>query len=242
MSIRQVLVYVDTSSPCDARLQVAICVARRFDAYLIGVALPSDPELEDRFMAWLRDAGMGGEWRLIEGWPGVYVTHRALVSDLVVLGRTAPGWVGEAPEDVSLACGRPVLVAPDVQHFAGVGEKVLVAWDGGREATRALHDALPLLATSVAVTVFSVNPDAETERKLRVDLIPHLARHGIEATAETVETIRTPAEAVLARVRDIDADLIVMGAYGHSRLREMILGGTTRDILRDMAVPVLMSH
>jgi nucleotide-binding universal stress UspA family protein len=242
MPIRQILVYVDTSPTCDARLQVAVCIARRLDANLIGVALPSHPELEERFMAWVRNAGVVGEWRLTAGWPGVYLTKRALVSACVVLGRAAPGWVGEAPEDVILGCGRPVIVAPDVQPFASVGDQVLVAWDGGREATRALHDALPLLKTPVALTVFSVNPDAETEQKLRIDLVSHLARHGIEAMAETVASIRTPAEAVLARARDIDADLIVMGAYGHSRLREMILGGTTRDILRDMTVPVLMSH
>ena len=146
----------------------------------------------------------------------------------------------------SLACSRPALVVP----FAGrcsdrIGENVLVAWNGSREAGRAVQDALPLLTMSGAVTVLLVDPEEDADVELAEDLVLHLGRHGLHAKTRVIRhelATLSVSDTLLAQVAELDADLLVMGAYGHSRLREMILGGVTRDILRNVNIPVLMAH
>jgi nucleotide-binding universal stress UspA family protein len=108
-----------------------------------------------------------------------------------------------------------------------------------------VQDALPLLATSGAVTVLLVDPEEDADIELAEDLVLHLGRHGLHARTQVVRhelSTLAVSDTLLAQAAELDADLLVMGAYGHSRLREMILGGVTRDILRDMNVPVLMAH
>jgi len=171
-------------------------------------------------------------------------------ADLAILGQPEPeGWqpggsglVG----DVVLAAGRPVLVIPYIGPQATLGERVIVAWDGGREATRAANDALPLLKRAKSVSVVAVNPWKRPEQHGSIagaDISLHLARHGVQVTVQSLEVRDiSVADALLSRVADEGADLLVMGAYGHSRVSEVLLGGVTRDILKTMTVPVLMSH
>jgi nucleotide-binding universal stress UspA family protein len=120
---------------------------------------------------------------------------------------------------------------------------VLIAWDGGRPAARAVADALPLLALVDRVEIVTVN-DASGDRHLPSENIArHLARHGIAVELKSVPRGDLDvANALLSYAGDAGADLIVMGGYGHSRLREIVLGGTTRTILQSMTVPVLMAH
>jgi nucleotide-binding universal stress UspA family protein len=122
----------------------------------------------------------------------------------------------------------------------------VVAWDAGREAARAVNDALPILRRAKAVTVLSINPQPSYDgygEEPGADLAVHLARHGVK-----VEVQHSKGEeigvgnAILSRLADHGADLLVMGAYGHSRLRELVLGGATRRILQSMTVPTFMSH
>ena len=169
--------------------------------------------------------------------------------DLVVYGQINPDYrvpTGFRPVDIVMASGRPVLVVPYAGEFAAVGKRVLVAWDGTREAARALHDALPLIAKAAAVTVITVrareSADAGDDLSL-VRMVRHLARHGVAARCEETPRgdIRT-ADVLLSRASDLDADLIVAGAYHHSQLREAIVGGVSRELLDHMTVPVLMSH
>jgi nucleotide-binding universal stress UspA family protein len=152
----------------------------------------------------------------------------------------------DAPEEVILACSRPVLVVPFARRrLDRIGTNVVVAWNGSREAGRAVQDAVPLLAMSGAVTVLLVDPEEDADIELAEDLVLHLARHGLYARTQVIRrelSTLSVSDTLLAQVADLDADLLVMGAYGHSRLREMILGGVTRDILRNMNVPVLMAH
>lgn len=132
---------------------------------------------------------------------------------------------------------------PYAGHIERIGETAIVAWNGSREAARAVQDALPLLSAAASVTVFLVNPEEAADIADAHNLVIHLARHGLNAKKLVVrEDILAVSDTVLAQVAALDADLLVMGAYGHSRLREMILGGVTRDVLRNMNVPVLMSH
>ena len=189
------------------------------------------------------------EWRVAEGHPLEVVTVHARYADLVVLGQGRD--LGEAsadlaglPADLVLAVGRPVLVVPRYGAFPTVGAEVLVAWDASREATRAVHDALPLLRRARKVTVLSIDPeDTGDPRIAGGDVALHLARHGVAVQTATVAGADIAVgDLILSYGADHGIDLIVMGAYGHTRLRELILGGVTRRLLQSMTVPVFMSH
>ena len=127
-----------------------------------------------------------------------------------------------------------------------LGQRVTVAWDASREAARAVNDALPLLVRAQAVDVVTVNPSDSPfghGEDPGADIALHLARHDIQVEVRRIETRDLDvANTVLSHIADRGSDLVVMGAYGHSRLRELVLGGVTRTILRDMTVPVLMAH
>jgi nucleotide-binding universal stress UspA family protein len=146
-----------------------------------------------------------------------------------------------------MIAGRPLLLIPYAGEFATVGRNVLVGWTRTRESTRAVHDALPVIALSAMVTVLTVEnrrgaPDVRILPT--ADIAEHLARHGLAVSAArtVVSDGLTPADALLDYASDVGADMLVVGGYGHSRTREMILGGVTRDLLRHMTIPVLMSH
>jgi nucleotide-binding universal stress UspA family protein len=140
--------------------------------------------------------------------------------------------------------GAPVLMVPSGARTKSVGENVIVAWNGGREALRAVHDAMPALkrASSVTVFAFSSRPSALQE-SARL-LIEHLGRHGVQARIADWTNARglSPVEALLAAAEDRSTDLIVAGAFGHSRLYEEIFGGVSVELLRQQSVPILMSH
>ena len=135
------------------------------------------------------------------------------------------------------------LLVPYAGTFANVGGRVLVAWNGSAQAARAVNDALPFLQSAERVVVVMVNP-ARGDRTEGTDIARHLARHGIAAEITDIVTDRNGnvGNVLLSRATDEAADLIVIGAYGHSRLRELVLGGVSRALLGHMTVPVLMAH
>ncbi len=147
-------------------------------------------------------------------------------------------------EDVVLSSGRPALVVPYIGAAKTIGERVMVAWDASREAARAVHDALPVLERAKSAVVLVINPHRGNHgAEPGADIALHLARHGVEVEAQHLEVNDlSVADALLSRLADNGIDLLVMGAYGHSRLRELVLGGVTRQIFQEMTVPVLMSH
>lgn len=141
--------------------------------------------------------------------------------------------------------GRPLIVVPYIQKDGLKFDRIVCCWDGSRAATRAINDALPLLKKSQTVELFIVtNQKTAGEREIRgAEIGSHLARHGINVEVEAVPAADIDvADAILSHVSDCSASMIVMGGYGHSRLREFVLGGTTRGILSTMTVPVFMSH
>jgi nucleotide-binding universal stress UspA family protein len=150
------------------------------------------------------------------------------------------------PEEVIMAAGRPVLLVPYAGDFPQLGARVLVAWSGTRESARALHDAMFLLEAAVEVTVLEVDRaggEVDAPDQAAADVAAALQRRGVAATADAAVSDGTPvADIILSTAADKLADLVVMGAWGHSRLREFVLGGVSRGILREMTVPVLMSH
>ena len=145
-----------------------------------------------------------------------------------------------------MAIGRPVLYVPYAGRFEDCGKRILVAWDASREAARALKDALPFLQKAEAAEV--VTFDAEKLRPSDPELPPpdmraYLARQGVTATVSTLPKGDIDVgSAILARAADHASDLIVMGAYSHSRVRELVLGGATRVLFESMTAPTLMSH
>lgn len=207
-------------------------------------------EARTAFTAAVENAGVSSEWRFVEGDVTATLSLHGRYADLLVLGQanySDPLSIGRwAMEQVLLDVGRPVLMIPYIGAPKVIGKRVIVAWNRSREAMRALHDALPLLQGADAVQVWSVNPPrrrAGDDGSPGADISLHLARHGVKAEAAFSEANDIEVgELLLSRVADRQADLIVMGAYGRSRYRELILGGATREILGSMTVPVLMSH
>ena len=178
------------------------------------------------------------------------VVHHGRTSDLVVLGQhDSEANLDMAPMDLPqralMELGRPVLMVPYAGQFEGPARQALVAWDGSREAGVALHAALPALQRAAKVTLISCRRSRREAAgdELLVNEIQHYLRsHGIEASAEDDVSEIEVGDALLSRISDLGADLLVMGGYGHSRFRELVWGGVTRQILAQMTVPVLMAH
>ena len=175
----------------------------------------------------------------------------ARYTDLIVMGQvdaeTADGpEARDFPDHAILASGRPTLLIPYAGSYANFGEHAVVAWSATRESTRAVTDALPLLARAKKVTVIvgdGVPSGRGHGQTPGADIALYLARHGLKVEVSQESTAGIDVGALLlSRIADLGADLLVMGGYGHSRLRELVLGGVTRTILREMTVPVLMSH
>jgi nucleotide-binding universal stress UspA family protein len=206
--------------------------------------------IEAAFQERLRFSGVLGDWRMASGNVSETITWHARHADLVILGQLdpdhSPPGGRQLVEDVLMNSGRPMLVIPYVGRFETFGTKILVGWNNSREAARAVNDAIPLLAKAELVTILAVSSTARKaaiDDVTRADIARHLARHGISAqTARTVTDSTSRSDALLSYAADVGADLLVVGGYGHSRLRELVLGGVTRDLLRHMTLPVLMSH
>ena len=203
-------------------------------------------QAESEFRQVERRAGDKAEWRLSMDGALAAVSLSARYADLVVAAQPEPG-DGRARAlagELVLSVGRPVLFVPYAGRFTTLGKRILVAWNASREAARAVSDALPLLARADSVQLVAFDPvSADHGEVPAADVALYLARHGVKATAvrQSAPGLDIGAQ-ILSRAADTGADLIVMGGYGHSRLRELVLGGATRSMLEAMTVPVLMSH
>ena len=175
--------------------------------------------------------------------------EQALFADLLVLGQADPSRsgtlhvTGDFVESIVVESGKPALLLPYFGAPPNVGRTVVIAWKPTREAARAVAAAMPFLQRAVAVHVVSWDAHEEAIGGERLDLPGYLKLHGIEASfhrqgAETNDM----GELLLSRAFDLQADLLVMGCYGHSRAREWVLGGVSRTILQSMTLPVLMAH
>jgi len=208
--------------------------------------------LERLFRAELLRAKVQGDWQSSAEYANEVVPQAARIADLAIVGqynRDDPdSFVAEQfIESTVLSTGRPVLVVPYAGQFDAIASHVMIAWDGSREATRALHDALPFLTRAKRVTVLTVDAlrhDPAASRIPGADIAAIVSRYGANVATEEVEGVKGQSigEILLSRAADLGVDLIVMGCYGHSRWRELVLGGATRSILKSMTVPVLMSH
>ncbi len=203
---------------------------------------------EDR----MRAAGLSGrsEWRVAEGLPPIVASVHGRYADMIVAGQYDPTIDADlpavTPNDLLFSTGRPILVVPHIGNFPRVGARPVIGWNGKREAARAVGDALPILEKAERAIVLSVNPEPGSwglGDEPGADIARHLSHHGCRVEVSHVVTADIdPGAVILNTVTDESCDLIVMGAYGHSRLRELVLGGMTRYMLHHMTVPVLMSH
>jgi nucleotide-binding universal stress UspA family protein len=276
MAYPTILVHVDDSARAAERIRLAGQLALRAGGHLIGAAPTGvsrflyhsmPPDKDDPTLAlhldMLREqarvalAGFSAqcdagrvpsfEARVIddEAAAGICLVGRA--ADLVVIGQA------DLAPQVIVGAGRPVLLVPSSGQAPSVGRRILLAWDGGREAARALQLALPLLrdADQVSIAVFEVAAaEHAVADALAADPRPWLARHGVTATlaVHAVDHQRRMnrrhevGERLLSLAAEASADLLVMGAYGHSRFRESLLGGVTKTVLEAMTLPVLMAH
>jgi nucleotide-binding universal stress UspA family protein len=194
---------------------------------------------------------VSAEWRQASGDPSHAAALHGRYVDLIVVGQPDPGDFRAAlfqpsPGEVALALGRPLLVIPYAGTWTAIGRRVLIGWNASRQATRAVNDALPFLVTAETVTVLTIDPSHGAQGHGDVpgaDIAQHLARYGVKtAVQSTVSGGIGVGDALLSWVSDVSADLLVMGAYGHSRDRELVFGGATRTVLESMTVPVLMAH
>lgn len=202
---------------------------------------------ETAFRDLVKPTGVAFEWKCIKGYPDRELVAQGCYTDLLVISqaeqRSAFGGGNELEDLVLLGAARPVLLIPYIGAPSTIGKRVLVAWNNSRESVRAVNDALPLLAMADKVTVLAVNPPAGAGDIPTADICRQLARHGVKAEAsQAVAKDIEVGDVLLSRASDDDIDLLVLGAYGHTRLRETVLGGVSRDILAHMTVPVLMSH
>lgn len=178
------------------------------------------------------------------------ISLRAHYSDLAVISQFDPD-DGHAtvppdfPEFVVMNSGCPVLIVPFAGNFKSVGKRPLIAWNGSASATRAVRDALPLLRSAERVDVVVFNAAEEPDvhgNQPGDDIALFLTRHDVRVEVRREEAAMDIGESLLSLAADLGTDMIVMGGYGHSRLREIMLGGVTRTVLQSMTVPVLMSH
>ena len=209
--------------------------------------------IQKTFTAATSDLMPSAEWRVADasfGTAADRVVEQGSCADLVIVAQADPEWSSSAlledPERVVLSVGRPVLIVPNSGSAVCPPKRVSVAWNGRREAARAVFDALPLLQHAELVDVIGVNSGQESAQHgdlPATEICAALARHGVrcqasEASAGSGEV----GHELLRQAKAFGADLLVMGCYGHSRLREFVLGGASRYVLRHMHLPVLMSH
>jgi nucleotide-binding universal stress UspA family protein len=166
--------------------------------------------------------------------------------DLTIVRQAEPETGTPTPMVIEAALfetGRPTLIVPYIQKGTVKLDRIMVCWDGSRSAARALNDAMPFLKRARAIEVVIVAEQGKSDEMPGADIAQHLARHQLPVEVKQIVAPQAkPADAILSRAADSGADFLVMGGFGHSRLREFVLGGVTRSILDAMTVPTFMSH
>jgi len=213
------------------------------------IAVESMSRAEEAFRTQTSASGLDNvEWHTAYDEPVLAMASQAQYADLVVIGQSDStddsGIAMDFPERLVLSTARAVLIVPHTGDFPSIGKRVLVAWNATQEATRAIANAAPLLESADHVYVMAVNCKGSKQEIIRSDnMVRYLERLGLRAETKDLYNVEIDAgNELLSRASDLSADLVVMGCYGHSRLREWVLGGATRTVLESMTVPVLMSH
>lgn len=276
---RRITVHLDHGFDCTRRTALALGLAKRHKAELVGVYASSAPPqyyygesvmmsrtlnimknlqaqnrgaVQNAFLEAAAAADVPAVVRAGESSPSATVALHGRASDLIIVSQQNRDDVeaaheNEFVEQTLLTAGRPVMVLPSSGDFPVVGDRVLLCWDGSREAARALADAAPLLHGASHVVVLTMDEGAATRNVESIpfeDLATYCVAHGIPAPDHVRRDIKGVGvgSTILNAAADYSADLIVMGAYGHSKFREWAMGGATASILKSMTVPIMFSH
>jgi len=264
MGYKTILVHCDASRGTAGRLGIAVDLADHFAGHVVGLHVrqafqapaftDAGPAMDSLYRTYettmraeeamataaFRDAvgnqGISSEWRVADGYVDEILAAEARVADLVIVGQAEPdspptATPDDLAEDIAMAAECPVLIVPYIGAAKPPGKTVMLCWNDSREAKHAAVGALPLLAAADKVIVLIIDPKASRGREEPgADVAVWLARHGVKVTVQ-----RDSAA-------DHDIDLIVMGIYGHSRMRERVLGGASRTLLASMTAPLLVAH
>ncbi len=271
MPFKHILLHLDATDQCDKRVKIALEMAKKSAAHLTALFCQTDPEMsaivgthpvsddlrqlaqksEEAFKEQAASSGVAHSVKstLCTSHAQVVqaLTWAARTSDMALLGqydwsKNYRGLPTDLAENIIIHSGRPVLVIPFAGEFTKIGSRCLVAWNGGREAARALNDAIPLMENAESVEIFAIQKEG-VKRPDANDLVDHLAKYGIAAkAAHEMRDKVSVTNLLLSHAADEATDLIVMGAHGHYGVSHMLRGGNTREILKHMTVPVLMSH
>ncbi len=247
--LKDVVVYLDSSPARLAQVELAFDIAQANESHVTVVSNISGGEPDDLRWSTFADEAerhpqVSATWLGSDQGAQADPLLHARCADLLILGQPASKSSGAmiSPSAAVLGCGCPVVIVPFIGRGEHTGERILVAFNGSREASRAVNDALPLLSQAKAVTLLSVDPGESGISRLEAEK-SHLECHAVPVRTETISSGDVVvSDIILSRAADVGADLIVMGAFSHSRLREAIVGGVTRDLLRQMTVPIFMSH
>jgi len=276
MSCKTIIAYLSRRDGVTEVMNVALPLARKHSAHLIGLHVYSGvpivgtigaqipPEIIEQYAQTMREDAdaIGAVFKsLIKGsevqaeWCcherkeiGTdllsAISQRVRCADLVVMGQAeSEQRVGELTADIILSAGRPAIVVPEKTAETDLTGKIVVAWDGSREASRAAFDALPLLKLAESTVIVTIQKrKTSAVNSGGADLALCLARHGVTVEATTLKATGSTHEALAKFASERDSDLIVMGCYGHSRLRERLFGGATQGMLEKLPLPVMMSH
>ena len=251
MNFRDILVYLDPTSESIERLRLAVELGKTGGVRLIGVDISTassgnDAVTRQTFEEATRECGLNVTFSSADNVSqGDAFTHCV---DLII----APAPNGPAREmlrrgalDRALTeSGVPMLIVPHDWTGLAIGQNIVIAWNGGREAMRAVHDAMPFLEKAAKVTVFAFSSGLSGLRASAEMLVSHLESHGVGSQVSdwTNTGDLSAIEALFASLDTQDADLIVAGAFGHSRTWEDLFGGVSLDLMRQQSLPVLMSH
>ena len=217
-------------------------------AALYEIAAGQSQTLAAQFEEKMRLEGTANSWQVVRGGGASAaqgVMEACRIADIVVASQPSPDRIGEL-DDILFESGRPVLFVPWIAKSVAPFKRILIAWDGSRESTRAIFDALPLLKEATEVEIFSVDLEGSSVQAASLtgaDIAEALARHGLRITVNAQASEKISISAMIEnRCSDFAADLLVMGAYSHTRIRERLFGGVTYTLLQSMTVPVLMSR
>ncbi len=270
MSVASILLHVDDTTAFESRMKIAVRLAHQFNSHLTAlyVGLPSNsrsiaetPPGADAVTYDVANArklceeaaagaGVKLDWLAEEGDLIDTMNEYGRYCDLIVLGQHDPaeraGRGGSATDHVVLESGTACLVVPYIGTAREQMDNVLIAWNGSMESARAVKDALPLLKQASRVEILIINPEQQKVKERgapAAGVKAYLAKHAVEADTHLMHNKQSDAgDALLSYASNFSADLVVMGAYGHARWREKVLGGFTQHLLGHMTVPVLMSH
>lgn len=270
MALADILIHLDASTASTKRLHLAINLAKNHNAKLTGLFVITHQHYQPQssraeaaaektrqiFIDATSPSGIDAEW-LCSDWSVVgvgmpeIISHHTHYTDLLIIGQNSiesekNGIPDDLPERLILSAGRPVMIVPHAGNFKHAGGKILVAWKAGRESTRAVNDAMPFLQSAAHVDVVAINSSetyGDENENLCEGICEHLCRHGVKAVADKmIASTANVGDTILNRACEGGYDLLVMGAYAHTPQGKMAIGAVAKQILRQMTLPVIMSH